>query len=62
MEISLEFQNKYTSYQHKVGREYIKEFNFKIKESGEKRGDVPVPGSPVARFPETTRILRMGFH
>ena len=34
---------------------------FKIKESGGKRGDLPVPGSPVAGFPGTTRILRMGF-
>lgn len=34
---------------------------FKIKESGGKRGDLPVPGSPVAGFPGTTGILRMGF-
>ena len=34
---------------------------FKIKDSGGKRGELPVPGSPVAGFPGTTRILRMGF-
>ncbi|KEH17695.1 hypothetical protein MTR_0002s0250 [Medicago truncatula] len=34
---------------------------FKIKESGGKRGELPVPGSPVTGFPGTTRILRMGF-
>uniref|UniRef100_A0A452YMK6 Uncharacterized protein n=1 Tax=Aegilops tauschii subsp. strangulata TaxID=200361 RepID=A0A452YMK6_AEGTS len=33
----------------------------KIKESGGKRGELPVPGSPVTGFPGTTRILRMGF-
>ena len=26
-----------------------------------KRGELPVPGSPVTGFPGTTRILRMGF-
>ncbi|XBH71872.1 hypothetical protein VPH35_099269 [Triticum aestivum] len=33
----------------------------KIKESGGKRGELPIPGSPVTGFPGTTRILRMGF-